>query len=365
MKSNPEVIELDEADLESKLDQIEAVMGADDGPTFSSSSALVRASCWDCSARRSSASVGSRECCLALRRNGVPTFCPPPRNRPGGEVTSARISSLGIRTSRRAPATGGDSAETACPAPTAAGHGRIPASDYTGCAKVVVTHASLCPGDACPHCSSGTVYRQSRWSPVVRLKGQPPVTGQVYQLERLRCEDCGEIFTAELPEEAGTEKYDPPWPPSSPRCVMGKGCPGIASNGCSSLRAFLSLHPTSGNRSETPRSEAREMRHQHLVGLAAQGDLVHNDDTTMRVLELMEKTKRQQPLLEEDPKRRGVFTTGVVSLAEGRPDHCPVLYRSASCGRKPSHAAPHASRNCRRPSKCATPCRATCPQICA
>jgi len=59
--------------------------------------------------------------------------------------------------------------------------------------------------------------------------------------------------------------------------------------------------------------------HQHLIGLAAQGDLVHNDDTTMRVLELMEKTKRQQPLLEEDPQRRGVFTTGVVSLAEGRP----------------------------------------------
>jgi transposase len=29
MKSNPEVIELDEADLESKLDQIEAVMGVD------------------------------------------------------------------------------------------------------------------------------------------------------------------------------------------------------------------------------------------------------------------------------------------------------------------------------------------------
>jgi hypothetical protein len=59
---------------------------------------------------------------------------------------------------------------------------------------------------------------------------------------------------------------------------------------------------------------------QHLFGLAAQGDLVHNDDTKMRVLELTEKLKRQEPLLEEDPKRRGVFTTGIVSVAEGRPD---------------------------------------------
>ena len=34
MKSNPEVIELDEADLESKLDQIEAAMGAEMAQPF-------------------------------------------------------------------------------------------------------------------------------------------------------------------------------------------------------------------------------------------------------------------------------------------------------------------------------------------
>jgi transposase len=60
--------------------------------------------------------------------------------------------------------------------------------------------------------------------------------------------------------------------------------------------------------------------HQHLRWLAAQGDLLHNDDTAMRVLELTKKIKCHQPLLEEDPERRGVFTTGVVSKAEGRPD---------------------------------------------
>jgi hypothetical protein len=60
--------------------------------------------------------------------------------------------------------------------------------------------------------------------------------------------------------------------------------------------------------------------YQHLFWLGAQGNVIYNDDTTARVLELMEKTKRQEPLLEEDPERRGVFTTGVVSKAEGRPD---------------------------------------------
>jgi len=34
VKSNPEVIELDEADLESKLDQIEAALGAEMAEPF-------------------------------------------------------------------------------------------------------------------------------------------------------------------------------------------------------------------------------------------------------------------------------------------------------------------------------------------
>jgi hypothetical protein len=59
--------------------------------------------------------------------------------------------------------------------------------------------------------------------------------------------------------------------------------------------------------------------YEHLQWLAAQGEVVHNDDTTMRVLSLMEKTKKQQPLREDDPDRTGVFTTGILSRAEGRP----------------------------------------------
>ena len=74
---------------------------------------------------------------------------------------------------------------------------------------MIVTHESLCPGDDCPDCGKGTVYRQADWSPVVRLKGQPPVGGSVYQRERLRCHLCGKVYTAALPAEAGPTKYDP------------------------------------------------------------------------------------------------------------------------------------------------------------
>ena len=47
--------------------------------------------------------------------------------------------------------------------------------------------------------------------------------------------------------------------------------------------------------------------------------MLHNDDTPMQVLELTKKLKHQQPLREDDPERRGVFTTAILSRAEGRP----------------------------------------------
>ncbi len=42
----------------------------------------------------------------------------------------------------------------------------------------------------------------------MRIVGQPPVTATVYHLERLRCSLCGDVFTAEAPAGAGTQKYN-------------------------------------------------------------------------------------------------------------------------------------------------------------
>jgi transposase len=305
MKSNPEVIELDEADLESKLDQIEAVMGAEMVQPFR---LLLR---WY--ARL----LGLlREKKLSIRRLQKMLFGASTERTssvlPSAAKSSAQVEGASVR--------GDDSASTPRASRRRPNHGRNPASDYTGCAKVVVTHASLCPGDACPHCTSGTVYRQTRWSPVVRLKGQPPVTGQVYQLERLRCGDCGHIFTAELPEEAGPAKYDPSVAATIATLRYGEGMPW---NRLQRLQGSAGVPLPASDQWEQVRDAAERGprdAYRHLAGLAAQGDLMHNDDTTMRVLELMEKNKRHQPLLEEDPERRGVFTTGIVSVAQGRPD---------------------------------------------
>jgi len=326
MKPNPKVIELDEADLESKLDQIEAVMGVDMAQPFR---LLLH---WY--ARL----LGLlREKKLSIRRLQRMLFGASTERTssvlssaadPSGQAEDTSAENSGDHpVHQEPPSTADDQGQggnpaNGRPAPQRRrpNHGRIPASDYTGCAKVVVTHASLCPGDACPHCGSGTVYRQLRWSPVVRLKGRPPVTGQVYQLERLRCGECGDMFTAELPEEAGPDKYDASVAATIATLRYGEGMPW---NRLQRLQELAGVPLPASDQWEQVRDAAERgprEAYRHLAGLAAQGDLMHNDDTTMRVLELMEKTKRHQPLLEEDPARRGVFTTGIVSVAKGRPD---------------------------------------------
>jgi hypothetical protein len=43
---------------------------------------------------------------------------------------------------------------------------------------------------------------------LIRLIGQPPVAATIYELQKLRCNLWGQIFTAEPPAEAGAKKYD-------------------------------------------------------------------------------------------------------------------------------------------------------------
>jgi transposase len=95
------------------------------------------------------------------------------------------------------------------PKGAAAGHGRNGAAAYRGATKVPVPHASLKAGDLCPDAQcSGNVYVQRDPGVLVRIRGQAPLAATVYELEKLRCNLCGNVYTAEAPPEAGEKKYD-------------------------------------------------------------------------------------------------------------------------------------------------------------
>jgi len=91
-------------------------------------------------------------------------------------------------------------------APT--GHGRHGAAAFTGANRVSIAHPALHAGDSCPECGQGKVYRQKEPATLVRFVGHAPLEATVFEMERLRCHACGQVFTADEPETAGPEKYD-------------------------------------------------------------------------------------------------------------------------------------------------------------
>lgn len=181
-----------------------------------------------------------------------------------------------------------------------------------------MTHQSLCPGDLCPDCHGAAVYRLAEWSPVVRLKGQPPVGGSLYELERLRCGLCGKVYTAGLPDAAGEAKYDPTVASILATLRYGQGMPW---NRLQRMQQAAGIPLPASVQWEVVRDAAERgpaAVYRQLLWEAAQGGLLHNDDTHMRILELTAKTRNHEPL-HDDPQRRGVFTTSILSVAKHRP----------------------------------------------
>ncbi len=122
------------------------------------------------------------------------------------EKTSKVLKQAGIETGDNKLQPTGD---TQTSKRAAAGHGRNGAAAYRGARKVAVPHASLKAGDPCPDARCrGKVYPQRDPGVLVRIKGQAPIAATVYELEKLRCNLCGDVFTAAAPEGVGEKKYD-------------------------------------------------------------------------------------------------------------------------------------------------------------
>jgi hypothetical protein len=63
-------------------------------------------------------------------------------------------------------------------------------------------------GDRCPSCLKGKVYRQKDPARRIRVAGQAPIEATVYELERLRCNLCGDLFEAEAGADPGSSGVD-------------------------------------------------------------------------------------------------------------------------------------------------------------
>jgi transposase len=218
------------------------------------------------------------------------------------EKTDKVLKQAGIDTSEKKP---GPESAAKKPKRKAAGHGRHGAAAFVGARKIKIPHASLKTGDACPDAQcSGKVYVQREPGVLVRITGQAPLAATVYELEKLRCNLCGTVYTAAAPPEAGEKKYDETAAGMIAMLRYGSGFPWYRLEG---LENNLGIPlPAATQCAIMVESTAKlQPALKEFKRQAAQGEVVHNDDTSMRVL-----------LLERDadisPERTGVFTSALV-----------------------------------------------------
>jgi transposase len=203
------------------------------------------------------------------------------------------------------------------------GHGRNPAAAYAGACCVSVPHESLKPGDVCPSCERGKVY-PFKPQLLVRLRGQAPIAATVWQIERLRCNACQQIFAAKTPAGVGDEKYD-----ATATAMVGtlKYCTGMPFHRLTGLQASLEVPLPASTQWRMVNEGEQKLRpaFDELVRQAANGRILHNDDTTAKILSL-----KQQLLLAHEGdertgrQRTGIFTTGIVSVLPS--EHLVALF---------------------------------------
>src|SRR5713101_7814558 len=138
----------------------------------------------------------------------------------------------------------------------------------------------------------GKVYVQKEPRPLVRIVGQAPLAATVYELEQLRCNACGQLFTAPEPEGVGAKKYDET---ASTMVAQLKYGSGVPFHRIENLEKRLGVPLPAATQWEIVEEAAAllEPARDELIRQAAQGELFHNDDTSVRIL-TMERPEGDQ-----------------------------------------------------------------------
>lgn len=197
--------------------------------------------------------------------------------------------------------------------PPRKGHGRNGADAYTNARDIFVEHPDLKPGDPCPvRGCRGKVYESLLPAVFVRIVGSPPLEAERYRLQRLRCNLCGEVFTADTPEAVGRRKYDER---AAAIIAMQKYGFGVPFYRMEVFLGNLGLPLPASTQWEVVEELAGTLRpvFHELVDLAARGRLIHNDDTSMRILSAGLPPKGQ-----DDEDRRAIFTSALASVVGDR-----------------------------------------------
>jgi hypothetical protein len=193
------------------------------------------------------------------------------------------------------------------------GHGRQSAGVYREAHRIECRHEELAVGERCPVCGRGRLYRLPA-GVELRLDGNALLSAVRYELEKLRGSACGAVFTAALPAEAGEEQYS-----ARARAVLalGRYYLGVPLYRLEGYQALLGIPvPDATQWDQIERvADCAYPVFKHLERLAAQGEVIYQDDTAVRILSLIEENRHAEAQAQAgapSPSRTGMYTTGLV-----------------------------------------------------
>ena len=196
---------------------------------------------------------------------------------------------------------------------------------------------------------------------LVRITGQPPLAATVYQLQKLRGHLCGQVFTAATPEAAGEQNYD-----ATAGSMIGllKYGSGLPFNRLDGLQGDLDVPLPASTQWDIVQAVAVNIKPaiDELIRQAVQGEALHNDVTTVKILELMENEASKRPGRCRGRRGRRRSDAGACTLrawwrcamATGSRCSSAATGTRAKTWRRSSSTVPSC---CRRRSRCVMPFR--------
>lgn len=207
--------------------------------------------------------------------------------------------------------------------------GRNGRDDYPGAEKIEVNHPDLKPGDDCPECDRGKL-REAEPGVDYDWQGGSPLVLKVYLLQRLLCHICKTSFTAPSPVAETAKTVDDS---EDAEKVTRSTRNASANAGVACLRYLYGI----------PHYRLAKIQGQLGMGLpeatqyamvsqvydaalpvwealfhqAAQGALLHADDTTIKILDWL-RGKGPPSKTTGDPRKTAQTSAIVSRSAEGR-----------------------------------------------
>ncbi len=195
------------------------------------------------------------------------------------------------------------------------------ARPHTPKIKPTVEHhklSELTKGDNCPECTTGKVYKYTPAS-LLRITGHSPYSAEKHVIEQLRCDACGEVYSATLPDSVKADGRVDQQYGYSARAMMAinKYFGGSPFHRQESLQNLFGAPVASSTQWDQCEKVANDLHlvFKHLKNQSANAHTFYLDDTTNRILNkvAIEKTRNGKTQW-----RSGVYTSACLALLNGK-----------------------------------------------